>query len=61
MITEEEARRHLGKYCCIMSNAGAGITGIVCEPEDGWLTVDYGYAIRLEDIATIEETVEKEE
>jgi hypothetical protein len=58
-MTEEEAREYIDKYVSILSVSGEGMMGKVWKIEDGWLIVDYGYGIRLEDIQEI--TIEDED
>jgi len=52
-MTEDEVKKYLNRYCNICWKNG-GMTGIVVKVENGWLEVDYGYGIRIEDIERIE-------
>ena len=53
-MTEEEAKRYLNKYCNIYWKNGGRTAGKVVRIKNGWLEVDYGYGIRIEDIERIE-------
>ena len=59
-LNEQDALSYVGKYCSILSKSGAGMSGEVLKIEDGWLIVNYGYGIRLEDIQEITEEKENE-
>lgn len=54
MITKEQASKFIGRHCNIEWEGG-GMSGTVAViDEEGYLVVDYGYGIHLNDITKLE-------
>ena len=59
-MTEEEARKFLGKDCTIEwkdpeTGEEGGMGGLVAKVKDDWIMVDYGYGAYLPHVTSIEE------